>query len=77
MNLKNLRQWAVWAVAVNVSVIVIAGLVLPANAISLLPVLGLALSLVTSGVIDAAAQPRLQSESRRVAPARTRLEAVC
>jgi predicted anti-sigma-YlaC factor YlaD len=60
MNLKNLRLWAVVAVVANVGVALLAAAVLPASAVGLLPILALALPLLTTGVIDAAAQPRLQ-----------------
>jgi predicted anti-sigma-YlaC factor YlaD len=60
MNLKNLRLWAVGAVVANVGVTLLAAAVLPANAMGLLPVIGLVLPLLTTGVIEAAAQPRLQ-----------------
>jgi predicted anti-sigma-YlaC factor YlaD len=60
MNLKNLRRWAVAAVVANVGVTLLAAAVLPASAVGLLPVIGLVLPLLTTGVIDAAAQPRLQ-----------------
>ncbi|HET6333300.1 MAG TPA: hypothetical protein VFG30_08810 [Polyangiales bacterium] len=60
MNLKNLRRWAVGAVVANVGVTLLAAAVLPAGAMGLLPVIGLVLPLLTTGVIDAAAQPRLQ-----------------
>jgi hypothetical protein len=59
MNLKTLRKWAVVAVVANVGATLLAAVVLPANAIGLLPILGLALPLLTTGVIDAAAQRRL------------------
>lgn len=60
MNLKNLRRWAVVAVVANVGVTLLAAAVLPASAIGVLPVIGLVLPLLTTGVIDAAAQQRLQ-----------------
>jgi hypothetical protein len=59
MNLKNLRTWAVVAVGANVGLALLAAAVLPASAAGLLPILALALPLLTTGVIDAAAQPRL------------------
>jgi hypothetical protein len=58
-NLKNLRRWAVAAVVANVAVTLVAAAVLPASAIGVLPILALALPLITTGVIDAAAQQRL------------------
>lgn len=58
-NLKNLRRWAVAAVVANVAVTLGAAAVLPASAMGVLPILALALPLITTGVIDAAAQPRL------------------
>lgn len=60
MDLKNLRRWALAAVVANVGVTLLAAAVLPASAVGLLPVIGLVLPLLTTGVIDAAAQPRLQ-----------------
>lgn len=62
MNLKNLRRWAVVAVVANVGVTLLAAAVLPASAVSVLPVIGLVLPLLTTGVIDAAAGPRLQHQ---------------
>ena len=59
MNLENLRKWAAVAVVANVGVTLLAAAVLPASAVGLLPILGLVLPLLTTGVIDAAAQPRL------------------
>lgn len=61
MNLKNVRRWAVAAVVANVGVTLFAAAVLPANALGVLPIVGLVLPLLTTGVIDAAAQTRLQS----------------
>jgi hypothetical protein len=58
-NLKSLRRWAVAAVVANVAVTVVAAAVLPASAMSVLPILALALPLITTGVIDAAAEQRL------------------
>jgi hypothetical protein len=58
-NLKNLRRWAVAAVVANIGLTLVAAAVLPANAMSVLPILALALPLITTGVIDAAAEHRL------------------
>jgi len=58
-NLKNLRRWSVAAVVANVGVTLVAAAVLPASAMGVLPILALALPLITTGVIDAAAQQRL------------------
>jgi hypothetical protein len=58
-NLKNLRRWAVAAVVANIGVTLVAAAVLPASAMSVLPILALALPLITTGVIDAAAEHRL------------------
>jgi hypothetical protein len=55
-NLKNLRRWAVVAVAANVAVTLVAAAVVPASAMSVLPILALALPLITTGVLDAAAE---------------------
>ena len=53
---KSLRRWAVIAVAANVGVTLLAAAILPAHALALLPILGLSLPLLTTGVLDAAAQ---------------------
>jgi hypothetical protein len=58
MNLSNLRRWSVVAVVANVGIAVLAAVVLPAHALGLLPVLALTLPLLTTGVLDAAAQNR-------------------
>jgi len=53
---KTLRRWAVLAVAANVGVTLLVAAALPAHALALLPILGLSLPLLTTGVLDAAAQ---------------------
>lgn len=53
---KHLRRWAVVAVVANVAVTLIAAVALPAHARGVLPILGLVLPLLTTGVLDAAAQ---------------------
>ncbi len=58
-NLTKLRRWAIAAVVANVGLTLVAAAVLPASAMGVLPILALALPLITTGVIDAAAQPRL------------------
>ncbi|HKU44522.1 MAG TPA: hypothetical protein VJR89_40455 [Polyangiales bacterium] len=55
MNLKNLRRWSLVAVAANLGVAVLAAVALPAQAAVLLPLLALTLPLLTTGVLDAAA----------------------
>jgi len=55
MNLANLRRWSIVAVVANVGIALVAAVVLPAQALALLPVLALTLPLLTTGVLDAAA----------------------
>ena len=55
----NLGRWAVLAVAANVGLALVAAAALPAQALAVLPVLGLALPLLTTGVLDAALERRV------------------
>jgi hypothetical protein len=49
---RKLRRWAVAAVAANLVAAVSLGLALPAQALALLPIFGLMLPLLTTGVLD-------------------------
>ena len=54
----SLRRWAVVAVAANIAATLAVAAVLPAHALALLPVIGLSLPLLTTGVLDAFAERR-------------------
>jgi hypothetical protein len=71
---RALRVWAVFAVAANLGIALVVGLALPAGALPLLPILGLMLPLLTTGVLDAAADhlARAQSRPQVAAPQRQR-----
>ncbi|MET0386053.1 MAG: hypothetical protein ABW321_08850 [Polyangiales bacterium] len=56
MNLTNVRRFAVAAVAANVAVIGGAALALPRELLVLLPIAGLVLPLLTTSVVEAAAE---------------------
>lgn len=51
---KTLRSWALLAVAGNLATVALAALVLPASAHVLLPILAIALPLLTSAVLETA-----------------------
>jgi len=55
---RTLRRWAIAAVAGNVALALVAAAALPAEALAILPVLGLGLPLLTTGVLDAALEHR-------------------
>lgn len=63
MNLSTLRRWSVVAVVANVGVAALAAVVLPAQALGLLPVLALTLPLLTTGVLEAVAGNSVRHQS--------------
>ena len=51
-----LRRWALVAVVANVGAALLAAAVLPAHVLGVLPVIAIVLPLLTTGVLEAAAQ---------------------